>query len=364
MALRKPIGPVPTQVYLERTPLPLWAWLAILGGAAVLFAVWAFTPARTDVPDVPAEALYAGIYDLEAMTALRAPEPEVGDAELVVLGSSRDVAALWIEPKIRKAVGEAAGRDVSVVLLLAYNVSPVDYLYLAEQMHPTRRVLLGVTPQSFAWPQELPLHLTRGSYVRPIGGFIEAHNEELPWLAENGPHPLSLRFTYERGMLYRLTRHRLSTWFAATVYRQPPRVLNPLGRSPAGDLERQQKHRDRWLTGRMQIYDENKEANTRVLAMVIERLKAKGAEVRLFVAPVMDQDIDGAYEPWWADYEARVASLGREHGAKVVDFNDRIQLGPEDFVDSIHLGKQGRDRWSKLFVETATTWVGEGTARP
>lgn len=359
----------PLEIEVDVVPLGLKSWLALVAGAVGLFAAFAATAPGFELPDVgPNYYYYWGNYDLAAEVGMRSGDDALADADLIMLGTSRDVAGLWPEDRLEKAISDQVGRPIRLEALLAYNVWPMDLLFLANQLKEPRRVLISVNPQSFAWPDGLSKHLREIFFVRPPLDFIDRYKDRFEGLQAyaSGLPRLTLQMKTKRRAYLRTTRFRLDTWFAVNFYGQPAVVADPLGRDATGDLEAQQQHLEGWILPAMRGFEQYQSHNHAVLEATIEYLQAQGAEVALMKCAVMDDQPEGPYRPFWFSYQTRVARLGEKYGVEVYDFNDAVDLGPEHFVDATHMGAPGRDVLSPVFVEAMAAWIepGDDAERP
>jgi hypothetical protein len=334
----------PTTVECVVTPLPWRAWGAI---AATLLAlatlVWFNTP-KVIWPDpaalAPIHEFAQNERDHSVFVLEHARSPERDQADVLILGSSVPLAALWDEATLDKVGG------ARFINLSSSAQNPLESMFLLQQ-RPLRHgqmVVLYVGVSLLGLP-EYGRRLEAGEFLQSPFAFAAANPNPkfIPphWNDPNQQRLIALRGI--RSLFARYVHYLLRQRISHLLYQTPIIEHQEFCCTMA---ERREVMAQRLAT--------NAASNLAKFGSLLDAIAAhcarNGAHLVLFEGPSQDVDRKHLYRPWLVDYQSIVHDVAIRNQVTYVDLNQRLQLPESAYFDAVHLTLHGRDPWSQQFL--------------
>lgn len=275
------------------------------------------------------------------VAAFRAERVAAPPEAVGVFGASALESALLRSEAASQAFSAAAGRAIPVAVLCVPGIGLVEML---TQITRTKAscpgaIVIGVSPMKVG---------TSGSFDPQSArlGLVEPRLRTGVYLLD------------QWAFLAPVLEHALRSWLRTNV----PLLRHPKPRARAaqgdthGPYDEARFAAD--LPWRVAIVDESlarlehPEGGLAVLEQALERLRAEGRLVVL-VESVLNPRMRAALDqPAWARYQSFMTELARRHGCRYWDLVAAAELGPDDFYDIGHVGRQAaRERFTRVLAE-------------
>ncbi len=342
------------------SPLRFFHWITLFLAAGMgisLILVFSFPKTASVSSSEAMMDMGTTVKDDYAVIAGKALGPELSEADFVILGSSSVRESLWEDAKLGEECRSLGKTACHTIQLVASAQSLTEALFLLDDapLHSGQQVLLFVSPMTFAYDvKETLFRMQEGFFLREPYPFAKKYRAKIPELKiiSRFPQPEITFLRITRTVVYRHFFLGLKDWFSIHFYGQQPRMYEryqyshvKLGRRVKTALL-MRKIRKRFRKG----FPAHREYHERVLRVLIERIREKGATPVLMETARL-QEASGIDPEEWEKYRSLLKKSTAEYGIAYVDLNSKVRFKPDDFVDGRHTTASGRNKWSPALAD-------------
>ncbi len=345
--------------FRNRNPLVLLAaalWAPALLGIESLFTSGArsVVPMRRWMRNANDDYMFVSW----TVAALKREPPE--RPLVVLLGDSSGREAIDGGDVLAGAVAGAGGPCVA-----AYNLSSrmqrfAESWAVVDDLPDTpTTVLIGVNPGRFATS-------ARSSFDQVVGRDLLLKSDSLRAhvVRRSGEHRRS--FTILPGIFTAFTSYAQERERDLTIRKRlepPPHRRHAFDRRKPLTAERKRGRVQKWLDRRYPAFRKVHGFNLELFDALVGRAKGRGLDVVVAELPYDREVIGAAFDDPREAYRGPVLDIAAAHGVPYLDFNDRVAIPSEYFLDLSHLLPPGRELWEAELARVLARLYGDGTIR-
>lgn len=343
----------------NKNPLVLVVALALLVPALLGIQSWFTSGAWTAIAAERWERNATDDYMFVSWTVGHLKKDPPAKPLAVLLGGSSGREALVSGPSLAAEVKADGGPDI-----VAHNLSSRMQRYaqswaIVDNLPDTpTTVLVGVNLGRFTTSPE-------SNFNQVIGRELLLKSDSLrDWvIARSGEHKYS--YTILPGIFSALTSYlqqRENALLKGKLHKKPYRVHAFDSRQALPDSEKRALVQ-KWLGKYYPAFKKVHRFDAAMLDGLIAEGKKRGLDMVIVELPWNREVIGDAFDPAIAAYQAPTRAIAEKHDVPYLDFNKRLAIPSEDFLDLSHLRPEGRAIWQAELARRLAALYSDGTLR-
>ena len=279
---------------------------------------------------------------------------------VTLLGGSSGREAIVSGPSLARDVRAAGGPQIDARNLSSRMQRYAQSWAIVDNLPDTpTTVLIGVNLGRFTTSPE-------SNYDQVVGRELLLKSDSLrEWVViRSGEHRYS--YTILPGIFSALTssarQRENDLLYKGRLYAKPYRPHAFDQRKAVPDAEKE-KLVEKWLTRYYPAFRRVLDFNIAILDQLVREGQARGLDMVIVELPYNREVTGESFDEAMAAYRAPTAAIAHRYDVPYLDFNDRVAIPSDDFLDLSHLRPEGRVIWQAELARELARLYDDGTLR-
>ena len=282
-------------------------------------------------------------------------------SDYLIMGSSSPRESHWEDQHLEHAFFQKTKKKVNICKLTSTAQTPIESFFLASliKWQANQTLFLYIGPGTFIRKERAIKRINRGLFLTTANDFLSKYFKTNPWAKElkiNYIGDWSRQIKVNQVKIFRAIFNFIHLNSLTYLFGLPTYKFSSFNKIYVNDTSKNKERMDYSIKTSADKFNQRwpkyQKNNFEILIKMLDYLKAKKVNVivcrtAFLNSPVYFEHYNANY---LKKYEGHLEKLVKKSGNPLMNINQNIKMTYADFFDALHVSPQGRDKWSKEFI--------------